>query len=231
MNDLPAGARERLALVVMPERIRSLPRERRGYPVPAFIDRVADKPDGEPDFRIMSHDFLVRCIKRKLCWICGQPLGRYMTFTIGPMCAVNRNTAEPPGHRECAEYSALVCPFLSNPEMRRQSHHMPEDVSVAGVMIPRNPGVTCLWTTRGYKIWNPGREGGSSPGVLFDIGDPTEVSWWCRGREATRAEVQASIGSGLPLLEEIAAQQGAEALAALNMMHTAAQRYLPMAGS
>lgn len=33
-------------------------------------------------------------------------------------------------------------------------------------------------------------------GTLFDIGEPTEVWWWCEGRDATQAEVLASIESG-----------------------------------
>jgi hypothetical protein len=182
----------------MPSRIASLARDKRGYPIPRFIDRKADR-NGEPDFRIMDGTYLVHCVKQKKCWICGDPLGRYMTFPIGPMCAINRNIAEPPSHLECCRYSVKVCPFLSVPEIRRIGHNMPAETWVSGEMIPRNPGAICLWTVEGYKTWEP------HPGeLLFDIGEPHSVEWWCRGRAATRAEVDASIASGLPLLEDSA---------------------------
>lgn len=222
---LPRGARERLAAVTMPSRIATLPRDKRGYPIPAFIDRKADKADGEPDFRIMNPHFLGRCVKQRRCWICGQILGRYQTFTIGPMCAVNRNTAEPPGHLDCAIYSARVCPFLSNPDMRRIDHNMP-DTQGAGIMIPRNPGVTCLWTTTRYRVWQQ-----KSGGVLFDIGEPTGVQWWAHGRPATRAEIEASINSGMPLLRAQAEMDPRkdEALEELQRYFVRAQQYLPAA--
>ena len=218
------GARERLASVPMPARIAALARDHRGYPIPRFIDRKADQ-DGKPDFRIMNGEYLVRCVKNKLCWICGDVLGRNMTFPIGPMCAINRNTAEPPSHLECCRYSVKVCPFLSIPEMRRIGHNMPDNVWVSGEMIPRNPGAVCLWTVRQYKTWKP------APGeLLFDIGEPDAVEWWCRGREATRAEVDASIESGLPLLENIARSDPKPgAMDYLKKCIDRAQQYLPVA--
>lgn len=141
--DLPAGAAARLAAVPMPRRIANLKRDRRGYPIPRFIDRSADI-DGEPDFRIMDGRYLRGCLRLKACWICGEKLGRYMTFPIGPMCAINRNIAEPPSHLECCEYSAKVCPFLAVPAMRRIEKDKPEAAWVSGEMISRNPGVIPL---------------------------------------------------------------------------------------
>ena len=220
MTDLPRGARERLTAVPMPPRIAALKRDRRGYPVPRFIDRKADI-DGEPDFRIMDHAYLIRCIKHKICWICGERLGRYMTFPIGPMCAINRTIAEPPSHLECCHYAAKVCPFLAVPEMRRQQHNLPTNPWVSGELIKRNPGAICLWTVEKYRTWRP------APGeLLFDIGEPHSVEWWSQGRTATRAEVDASIESGLPLLEDVARQQPG-AMEALAECIRRAQPWLP----
>ena len=100
----------------IPDRILRLPVER-GYPVPFFVDRV----DGHYDFRVADARKLKLCVMKKLCWICGEPLGRNLTFAIGPMCAINRISAEPPSHRECAEWSARACPFLifKEPERNR----------------------------------------------------------------------------------------------------------------
>jgi len=193
---ISVNTRERLAQVPMPARIAGLPREHRGYPVPVFVQWR----DGKPDFRVMRPDYLVHCVKHKVCWICGGPLGRNMTFPIGPMCMINRTSAEPPSHLECAEYSAKVCPFLAIPSMRRLPT---KDIKleVSGQMIPRNPGVIGLWTVREYKTWRP-----PNGGLLFDIGEPTHVEWYCQGRVATRAEVAESIRTGMPSLVEMAKQ-------------------------
>lgn len=220
---LPRGAGERLAAVAMPRRIAALRRDGRGYPVPRFVDRRADKANGEPDFRIMDGKYLRDCIRYRMCWICGGALARLKTFPIGPMCAINRNIAEPPSHLECCQYSAKVCPFLSVPEMRRIEVGKPKDAWVSGEMIARNPGVVCLWTVEKYKTWSPRRGE-----LLFDIGDPVAVEWWARGRIATRAEVDASISSGMQFLEELARQQ-VGGMAHLATCVDRARQYLPEA--
>ena len=121
-----------------------LPIDKRGYPVPAFVEWI----NGEPEFRAMNPRFLVKAINQRLCWTCGQPLYGEEVFVIGPMCAVNRISSEPPSHRECALYAALNCPFLSKPQMVRRKDGLPGDFgkNAAGVMIERNPGVTLLTT-------------------------------------------------------------------------------------
>ena len=126
-------------------------------------------------------------------------LGRHRTFVIGPMCAINRTSAEPPNHTACAVWSVKNCPFLTRPRMvRREDDELNVDkcaAFVAGEMIPRNPGVTLLWTTRTYSIF---RDPAGKP--LIEIGDPSAVAWYREGRTATRAEVEESITTGLPFL-------------------------------
>ena len=176
----------------MPERIARLPKKG-GWPVPWFVDKV----DGEFDFRVMDGRKLVLAIKQKLCWVCGEKLGKFQSFVIGPMCGVTRTNGEPPSHRECAEYSARHCPFLTRPNMKRREDEITEAGTMAGVGLKRNPGCCAVWTTTSYKLFKP--PGG---GVLFTIGDPVEVNWFAEGRAATRAEVQASIHSGIHLLRD-----------------------------
>lgn len=202
----------------MPSRIARLPVSETGYPVPWFVAWI----DGQADFRIIGRDKIATAVKRKLCWVCGEPLGRNFAMTLGPMCAINRTISEPPSHRECAIYSARACPFLSNPRMRRNEVAMEGYVKAAGNGIARNPGATCIWVTRGYR---PFRAPG---GVLFTFDDPIEVHWFAEGREASRPEVEASIVSGLPLLEQDAAAEGPAAIAALRRMTSEAMRYLPV---
>ncbi|UQR65088.1 hypothetical protein LRP30_07480 [Bradyrhizobium sp. C-145] len=159
-------------------------------------------------------------VKRSLCWVCGQPLGQYKAFPIGPMCAVNRAIAEPPSHLECAEYAVRACPFLTNPRMRRNEKNMPAGrQEPVGMMIKRNPGVICIWVTKEFRVMRDGN------GALFRVGDPTSVTWWAEGRRATRAEVDHSI-EGLPLLRSEAEKDGPEALAMLDRYIARAQRLL-----
>lgn len=158
----------------------------------------------------------------KTCWLCGGPLGANATFVIGPMCAINRVSAEPPSHRDCAEYAAKACPFLTNPAMRRRERNMPDGTVLPdGDMITRNPGVALTWTSRTWRMM-PGHR-------LFQVGEPTALAWWAHGRPATRAEVLASIDSGLPLLRQAAESdpRPRAALAELERQHARALDLLP----
>lgn len=201
----------------MPDRMRRLPINDEGYPIPYFVPFI----DGKPEFRGMDGEKLGICVRLKRCWLCGQPLGVHMTFPIGPMCVVNRNISEPPSHHGCAEYGVKACPFLTQPRMRRNEKDKPQG-HIAGVGLKRNPGVTCLWTTKTYKVWRP--RGG---GALFTIGDPETVEYFAEGRKATRAEVLHSMETGLPLLTEIAEAEGPDALAALSKQYDRALALVP----
>lgn len=189
----------------IPARFLKLPVDERGYPVPRFVAWI----DGKPDFRVADADFAQRCRTHHLCWLCGEPLGRYMAFVIGPMCAINRISSEPPSHLDCARFAARACPFLTHPMRKRNEEGLPEEgEEPGGVMIRRNPGVTLVWVTQSYTTFKqPG-------GVLFKIGEPVNTEWFARGRQATREEILASIETGLPILRNIAEQEGPKAIEA-----------------
>jgi len=110
-------------LPALPPRIARLARDRRGFPVPWFVATI----DGEPDFRVVDTPKLAVAIRQHRCWVCGEQLGVHLAFPIGPTCVANRVTAEPPVHRECAEFSARACPFLTKPRMRRNAQGLPEE--------------------------------------------------------------------------------------------------------
>lgn len=207
-----------IALPEAPPRIAKLPRNHAGYPVPWFVAVI----NGVPDFRIVRENGIQDAVRFRMCWLCGGPLGANATFVIGPMCSINRVSPEPPSHRDCADYAARACPFLTRPEMRRRSSNLPDDTSDPdGIMIARNPGVALVWTSRTWRLDQRHR--------LFDVGDPADVRWYAEGRAATRAEVLASIESGLPLLRAEAENdpQRALALAALDRMHADALTLVP----
>lgn len=201
----------------LPSRMITRPLDQRGYPIPWFVAYV----NGEPEFRAMDGAKLKAALRDHKCWTCGQPLGRYATYVIGPMCAVNRVSSEPPSHKDCAEFAARGCPFLTLPKAQRREANLPPGRAPAGIMIERNPGVTLLWTTRAFKPFKV------SNGVLFDIGDPCQVQWFACGRTATRAEVLESIDSGLPILRDMAEKQGAAAIAELDRLHAQALQLIP----
>jgi len=208
-----------------PPRIAALPQDKHHRYVPWFVAWI----NGIPDFRIIRPAGIQVAFQSKLCWVCGVPFQRQedRAFVIGPMCAVNRVSSEPPSHRDCAVYSATACPFLTTPNMTRRDRHMPGGASApAGISIPRNPGVALVWVTS-YREWGTFRDGRG--GTLFSIGEPREALWFAHGRPATRAEVLTSIDSGLPVLREMAGTEGAGAAAELEVMHERALRYVPAA--
>ncbi|MFI8531756.1 hypothetical protein ACIGMX_16140 [Streptomyces aquilus] len=192
-----------ITLPAPPPRIARLPLNKVGYPVPWFVATE----DGEPDFRVVGHGKMNGAITFRCCWICGGPLinrtlgvaATQYAYVVGPMCAVNRTSAEPPAHRDCAIFAATACPFLTTPGMRRRDSNLPEGAAEPdGVMIRRNPGVALVWVTNDWRM---------IPGYrLFHLGEPVEALWFAEGRAATRDEVLTAMDSGMPLLQAEAEQ-------------------------
>jgi hypothetical protein len=140
------------------------------------------------------------------------------------MCAINRNTAEPPCHRECAEFSVRACPFLRFPNRKRDEADLPQGFNPGGdqAAIKRNPGVTCLWMTKTYRPYRA-----HNGDTLIEIGDPLDVTWWAHGQPASHDEVMASIESGLPLLRAMAEKQGTKAIEELEFMTERGLKLVP----
>jgi hypothetical protein len=209
----------------MPPGIRQLARDRRGYPVPWFVvwldgdGNPVDPGAGDPDFRVLRPHAALDAMREGTCWICGKPMvDGFTAYVAGPMCAVNRTSAEPPSHRGCAIYAAKVCPFLTKPHMHRREANLPTNVGAPpGEMIRRNPGVAMVWVTnRPLMPFNvPRAFTPAHPGILFHLPDPLEVLWFAQGQKATREQVLRSIDTGLPLLAEAARSDPADAEAAL----------------
>jgi hypothetical protein len=211
----------------MPERMKSLPVDHRGYPVPWFVAWE----DGKPEFRAMDPVKFVAAIKKKLCWVCGERLGVNVCFVVGAMCGINRTSSEPPSHLDCARWSAQNCPFLANPRMVRREDEVINNQTLrdkaAGLAITRNPGVAMLWVTRTYEVFSTSEvKGHANEGFLIQMGEPDSVEWWACGRKATRAEVMESVETGLPNLERIAGQEKG-GLEALGRYVARFQNYLP----
>jgi hypothetical protein len=211
-----------MKLPPIPTRIKTLKWDQRGYPIPWFVHT---DENGVADFRVIGEGKLERAMREERCWVCGEKRGKFQAFLIGPMCAINRTISEPPSHRDCAVFSAKACPFMNNPDAPRRETNIPDHAEPpAGDHIKRNPGVSLVWVTLSSMAFRP--PGG---GVLFRLGPPEECLWFARGRTATREEILHSIDTGLPLLRNVAEQEGPEAVAALDQMHAEALKLVPAA--
>jgi hypothetical protein len=216
MPELNAAIRN----IPLPARLARRPVSERGFPVPWFVSFI----NGKWDFVNLDPRKIGEAYNREICFVCGEKLGQYKAFTIGPMCSINRVSSEPPAHRECAEYAVRACPFLARPNAKRndKAHLVPSMDNVPGLAFEHNPGATLIWITRTFR---PIRARG---GTLFEVGEPLEVAWYAEGRTATRQEIDAAIAKGLALLRREAEREGADAVAELDRNIKRAEKLLPL---
>jgi len=190
----------------MPPEIERLPRDGRGFPIPAFAGSL----NGQRDFRVIDPEHFNACVRKGKCWICGGGMGARRFYVIGPMCGINRVSSEPASHRGCAIFAARNCPFLATPMAKRNERGLPDNAgALAGVMIPRNPGVTLIWEPHHDTdyLFDDGR---GNP--LFNVGEPKVVTFWAKGDPATPEAVWESVVSGFPALFSLAIKQGPVAI-------------------
>ncbi|MFJ7250160.1 hypothetical protein ACIQWA_36750 [Kitasatospora sp. NPDC098652] len=112
-----------IQLPAVPAYITALPRDSRGYPVPA------ENPwsDGEPDLARQNFHRGGSLWAQSRCAICGFKMepgeAKYRLFAedeIGAVIRHNRCTRyDGPGHRACMIFSAMVCPFFATPKSPR----------------------------------------------------------------------------------------------------------------
>lgn len=207
----------RRGLPPLPKRFVKLPIDHRGYPVPWFVTWI----DGKPDFRVSNAEKRVQAANKRLCWLCGEPVGRYLAFVIGPMCAVNRNTSEPGCHRDCAEFAVQACPFMILPDAQYRTAHLPADGQQLPHGLPGNPGAACIWITETFKPYRV------EDSWLIRVGPPVETLWYAMGKPATRQQILDCFDARLHFLSDIAKEQGPEAESALAAMVANTMRLLP----
>ena len=131
-----------------PPAVARLPRDRRGYPIFATIVQPEDN-DGEPDFAVLDPLRVARCVRDRLCGVCGEVLGYWIAFIGGDLCL--KNPLFPfPMHPECARYSTRACPHLSNPRAKYRPVPAGKAVSVNRLVDDRRPSELFLFTSRRY---------------------------------------------------------------------------------
>lgn len=127
----------------MPPALAARPRDARGYPVLA----ITPWSGGKPDFAVTSTARILVCAVERRCSICATALGKGPVWRVvsgGEAAAIARTldagepyanaakTVEPPGHRACMLYAAMVCPYLARATGRRGA-----DASVPGADFGR----------------------------------------------------------------------------------------------
>jgi hypothetical protein len=124
----------------MPAAIAVRPRDPRGFPVLA----ITPWREGAPDFAVTSPARILVCAVERRCSICGLGLENGSVWRVvaadeavaiaadGAGFENAASTVEPPGHRLCMLYAAVVCPWLARPNARRRL-----DVSVSGLRLKR----------------------------------------------------------------------------------------------
>lgn len=167
-----------LQSIAIPDAMRRLKRDARGYPIPAVV-MVGD--DGKPDFRVNSVEKWMAFSLGRVCHMCGTSMaGRAVTFVGWPRSIRSRYFADGAMHHECAEYALQVCPFLAAPSFA-YSRATPE---VAGATVVINEAMPTnrpayfghLIATK-YAIHNvPGH------GLLLNAEGVIGVEWWKDGQ-------------------------------------------------
>lgn len=97
--------------VPIPDRMRGLPLDDRGYPIPVIVLRDRS---GRPHFTVNAQEVVEEMIFQDRCSICGGGHDRRRWFVGGPMSAFHPNGSymDPPLHAECMRYAMRVCPWL-----------------------------------------------------------------------------------------------------------------------
>lgn len=109
--------------VPVPDRMKHLPRDPRGFPIFAMAYRDAD---GKAHFTVNDERVRRRLIEEDRCSICAQPLLRGRWFVGGEKSAFSVEPRgayiDPPMHAECARYALRVCPYLASPSYAKLLH-------------------------------------------------------------------------------------------------------------
>lgn len=127
--------------VPIPARMAHLPKDRRGYPVPAMV--LVDD-GGRPHFQINDERIRQRLIQEDRCVICGTKLLRGRWFVGGHGSAFSQRGLyiDPPTHSECVDYALRVCPYLAAPNYGKEiGDRTMKGRTAAGVVTTVDPTV------------------------------------------------------------------------------------------
>jgi hypothetical protein len=151
--------------------------------------------DGVPDFKVIDLEAFRQCLLRRLCGLCGQPMGKTVVFVGGPPCEKNRLFVDPPMHEECVQYAVTVCPYLSDPahghSLARPVHEGRAAVVHQPIAASARPGQErpprlALFHAKGYSTRIL-----ADQSVVFEVPQFTRVDWTViPAREGLRAALR-----------------------------------------
>jgi hypothetical protein len=97
--------------IPVPELMKDLPRDPRGFPVPVIIMR---DQDGKFLFTVNNMAVVARCVVQDLCGVCGKKLNGDSWLAGGHKSAFHERGVynDTPIHHECGVYALQVCPYL-----------------------------------------------------------------------------------------------------------------------
>ena len=176
-----------MADVAIPKRMRKLPRDKRGYPIPVAVYR---DNLGHPHFQISDQNELKRLLKFDLCAMCGAKLKASRWFVGGPKSAFYVQGAyfDPPMHDECAHYALQVCPYLAAPTYSKRiedktvkDKHLNVITVDERVEIDR-PLCFVAVETAGQTI---------NAGVIIAHTPYSKIEYWMHGTQLSQAEGEA----------------------------------------
>jgi hypothetical protein len=144
--------------VPIPVRMQGLELDRRGYPIPFNILR---DHEGKPHFQINDDEMSWKCIKERLCSICGQELLDDIWMTGGNLSVFHERGAfvDTPVHHECGQYAMQVCPYLAVQSYGKRidlgtldPEKFPGMVFMDPTIAPERPTFFALAKTRDYGV-------------------------------------------------------------------------------
>lgn len=129
----------------LPDRMKGMKLDQRGYPIPYFTPFV----NGKPDFRYQDPEKRESCLERKVCSICAEALlAKQFWFICGPLGLKNKIHSDAPMHEECARFALMACPHLAFKSAERTSEERIDDDPNLVRIKPDE-----LFLVRADKIW------------------------------------------------------------------------------
>jgi len=92
----------------IPENLKDRPTYK-GYVVPYSVMGEG----GVPDFKTNDVIKVARCLRLRLCALCGMKMHKEIAFLGGDISGESKLYTDGPMHEECAAYAAQVCPHLA----------------------------------------------------------------------------------------------------------------------
>lgn len=88
----------------------------------------------KPDFRVVDHSKVERCVHNQLCGICGNRMFEWGYFIGGPNSRESLLFKDPAMHLLCAEFSTKICPYLTG----QRVEYSERLAVISGVIVQRS---------------------------------------------------------------------------------------------